>query len=301
MKPTLNKAMCLLGLVLVTILFSTSTWAEDSTRQLGVCGDPDNLPFSNDHLQGFENKIVTIIAKDLNASVQYMWLSQRGRFVGKTLDARKCELVLGVPTRSDLVLTTKPYYRSSYVFVYRKNKHELQSLDDPILSKMRIGIHAFGENGTSPVTIALAKRGLADHIVGFTILHTDDSPKGQIIDAIAAGDIDVAIVWGPFGGYFAKHQPVKMKVVPVNPGSNVNSIPFAFDISIGVRHGNIALKNELEGVLERRHKEIHRLLAEFSVPILNAPPASLAESRSQHNPTQRDVRGYDLHDKPSTQ
>jgi hypothetical protein len=42
-------------------------------RVLRVCADPNNLPFSNDRGEGFENKIAELIAGELHASVEYTW------------------------------------------------------------------------------------------------------------------------------------------------------------------------------------------------------------------------------------
>jgi mxaJ protein len=260
--------------IVFVVLSSVSSWAAGPIRELRVCADPDNLPFSNNRLEGFENKIVQVIAKELKTSVQYTWLSQRGSFVGKTLDAGKCDVVMTVPSSYNKVLTTKPYYRSTYVFVYAKDKLKLKSFDDPVLRTIRIGIHGFGEAGTSPVTIALANRGIKDRIVGFTILDTQDSPKAKIIDAVASGDIDVAIVWGPFGSYFANREPIKLEVVPVNSTSQTTSVPFVFDISIGVRKGNNALKTELETALDRRQHEVRKILEKYRVPLVVTAPSS---------------------------
>jgi ABC-type amino acid transport substrate-binding protein len=181
-----------------------------------------------------------------------------------------------VPNGVDLVLLTKPYYRSTYVFVYANKKLRLHSFDDPVLRKMRIGIHAFGEEGTSPAALALSSRGIIDQIVGFTILDTKESPKGSIIDAVTAGQIDVAVVWGPFGGYFAKQQPVKLEVVPIAASPEPTPIPFAFNISIGVRRGNSALKQELEDALDRRHDEIQKILSDYGVPLVAAAQPALS-------------------------
>jgi mxaJ protein len=282
-RSSRNMSRAISLAIVFVVLSSVSTWASGPIRELRVCADPDNLPFSNDRLEGFENKIVQIIARELKASVQYTWLSQRGSFIRKTLDAGKCDVVMTVPTSYDRVLTTRPYYRSTYVFVYAKNKLKLTSFDDPVLRTVRIGIHGFGEAGTSPVTIALTDRGIKDRIVGFTILDTADSPKAKIIDAVAAGDIDVAIVWGPFGGYFANREPVKLEVVPVSSTSQITSVPFAFDISMGVRKGDNALKTELETALDRRQHEVRKVLEKYRVPLIatasNSPSAALQDGQ----------------------
>jgi mxaJ protein len=238
-------------------------------RELRVCADPDNLPFSNDRQEGFENKIAQIVANDVKADVRYTWLSQRGGFIAKTLDAGKCDLIIGAPGGYREVLVTKPYYRSTYVFVSAKARDlDLRSFDDPVLRQLRIGIHAFGEAGASPAAIALGKRGIVKGIVGFTILDTTDSPSGKIIDAVAAGDIDVAIVWGPFAGYYARRQAVPLRLVPVSPDDQA-TLPFTYEMSMGVRRGDTTFRSELEGVLDRRRDEIRKVLEDYGVPLVS--------------------------------
>jgi quinoprotein dehydrogenase-associated probable ABC transporter substrate-binding protein len=252
--------------------------AAEPLRELRVCGDPNNLPFSNDRLEGFENKIADLIAKEMNASVRYTWLSHRGSFIRKTLTAGKCDLILNFPGGSEFVLATKPYYSSSYVFVYAKDrKLGLRSFDDPVLRGINIGIHAFGEEGASPAAIALGSRGIVGRIVGFTILESAENPPGKIIDAVSAGQIDVAIVWGPFAGYFARRQPILLEVVPVSPGDQTASVPFVYDISMGVRRGDTAFRDELEGVLERRRVEIRKILDDYGVPLVDVPALALGQ------------------------
>jgi mxaJ protein len=249
--------------------------AADPLRELRVCADPDNLPFSNGQLEGFENKIAQVVANDLNASVKYTWHSQRRGFIRQTLKAGECDLVIGVPSGYELVLSTRPYYSSSYVFVYAKNKHlDLHSFDDPMLRTLRIGLHAFGEDGaSSPPAHALGRRGIARNVVGYTILDTAESPSGKIIDAVAAGEIDVAIVWGPFAGYYAGRQAVELEVAPVSSSTEEAFLPFIYDISMGVRRGDTAFKERVEGVLDRRRGEIRKILEAYGVPLVDAVAA----------------------------
>ena len=91
-----------------------------------MCADPENLPFSNQKLEGFENKIAELFAKEFGAPLTYVWWGQRRGFIrntmNATLEAARCDVVIGVPAGYDLVQTTKPYYRSTYVFVYPKGK-----------------------------------------------------------------------------------------------------------------------------------------------------------------------------------
>jgi mxaJ protein len=275
-------------LVLAAVLISGAAVAADSPGELRVCADPDNLPFSNQRLEGFENQIATIIARDLHASVQYTWSPQRGAFLGRTLMAHRCDVLMDVPSGYDAVLTTKPYYTSSYVFVYAKNRGlELRSFDDPVLRKIRIGLQAFGDNGANaPPVHALARRGIVHNIAAFPLLGDDKNPPGKIIDAVAAGEIDVAIVWGPFGGYYARRQPAALEVRPVSPSVDRPMLPFTFDMSMGVRPGETAFKEMLEGALDRRRHEIGEVLEAYGVPLVGG--AHLSSSRANSDRSQKE-------------
>jgi quinoprotein dehydrogenase-associated probable ABC transporter substrate-binding protein len=274
MTPTANglSRMFRVAMVLAALASAGEVAAQD--RELRVCADPDNLPFSNERLEGFENKVAKLIADDLNATLRYTWASQRRGFIRQTLKAGKCDLIMGVPNGYEMVLTTKPYYRSTYVFVYAKSKNlELRSFDDPVLRQLKIGLHAFGEDGANaPPAHALARRGIAGNVIGFTILNTAQSPPGKIIDAVAAGDIDVAIVWGPFAGYFAAREPVELTVVPVSSSTDLPYLPFVFDMSMGVRRGDTALKEQMEGIVDRRRGDIQKILEAYGVPLISEAP-----------------------------
>lgn len=274
---------------LALIAFASTAAAAPGPRELRVCADPDNLPFSNERLEGFENKIATLLAEDLNATLRYTWHSQRRGFIRGTLTARACDVVIGVPSGYDAVLSSKPYYRSSYVFVYRKNKGlKLGSFDDPVLRELKIGLHAFGNEGANaPPAHALARRGLSGNVIGFTLLNTAENPPGKIIDAVAAGEIDVAIVWGPFAGYFCQRQPVVMEIVAVPPNTDDASVPFAYDMALAVRRGEDAFKEEIDGVLERRRSDIQKILQAYGIPLVEATTLSYPQGRryALHEPT----------------
>jgi quinoprotein dehydrogenase-associated probable ABC transporter substrate-binding protein len=273
-------------LVLAAVLVSGAAVAADSPGELRVCADPDNLPFSNRRLEGFENQIATMIARDLNVPVQYTWSPHRGAFLDKTLMAHRCDVLMGVPSGYDAVLATKPYYTSSYVFVYAKNRGlELRSFNDPVLRKVRIGLQAFGDDGANaPPVHALSRRGIVHNIAAFSMLGDDNNSPGKIIDAVAAGEIDVAIVWGPFGGYFARRQRVALEVRPVSPSVD-GPMPFTFDMSVGVRPGETAFKQRLEGALDRRRHEIRKVLEAHGVPLVGG--AHLSSFRANSNRSQK--------------
>ena len=258
--------------------------AAHAGRELRVCADPDNLPFSNSRLEGFENKIAQIVAADLHAAVQYVWSPQDRMRIDGALNARKCDVVIGVPAGWSPVLTTRPYYASTYVFVYPRSKHlSLSSFDDPALRKLRIGLPLISGGGANPPpAYALARRGLAGNVVGFPMFQ-----PGKIIEAVAAGEIDVAVVWGPLGGYFAQRQPIPLAVTPVSVAGDDSSLRFTYDIAIGVRREETEFKDQLEGVLDRRQKEIVKVLEDYGVPVVYSTGAGALSTKSTHRIKER--------------
>jgi mxaJ protein len=246
-------------------------------RELRVCADPNNLPFSNQKLEGFENRLAEIVARDLGASVRYTWWAQRRGFFRNTLKAGACDVVLGVPASLEMVAPTRPYYRSTYVFVFRKDRNiNVRSFDDPILKTLRIGVQVAGDDGANmPPVHALAARGIVDNVRGYTLYgdYTRPNPPARILDAVAAGEVDVAVVWGPLAGYFAPREPVPLVLVPVEPQIDLPFLPFVYDIAVGVRRGDERLRGEIDAVLERRRPEIEKLLDQYGVPRPMAPGA----------------------------
>jgi mxaJ protein len=243
--------------------------AAEEAKQLRVCGDPNNLPFSNEKLEGVENKIAEVVAKDLGETVTYFWWPHQRGVVKRVLNAKHCDVMLGIPKGYDLVMWTKPYYRTGYVMVYRKDrKLKLRSLDDPALKTLKIGVQV-----NTPPHDALGKRGIADNVVGYQLMfdsnyHAEDYP-GKVVEDVLAGSVDVGMVWGPIAGFFVKKKGAPLEIVPIDDGPD-SGLPFAFDISMGVRKGDKQLKEQLEGALARHHAEIENVLADFGVPLLPA-------------------------------
>lgn len=235
-----------------------------------MCADPNNLPFSNDRGQGFENRLAEMIAADSGTRVEYTWWAQRRGFVRNTLRAGECDVLMGVPTEYELAQTTRPYYRSSYVFVSRQDRSlHLRSLDDGRLKDLRIGVQMIGDDfANSPPANALSARGIVRNVVGYSVLgdYSQPNPPARIVEAVAAGDIDAALVWGPLAGYFARRQQVPLELTVITPQADSPSRPFVFDISMGVRRGDTDRLHLLEQFIDKRHAEIDRLLDEFGVP-----------------------------------
>jgi mxaJ protein len=239
---------------------------------LRVCADPNNLPFSNDREQGFENAIARIVAEDLDRRVEYHWQPQRRGFIRTTLNAGWCDVVIGVPSRYELVATTRPYYRSTYVFVSRRGAPARpSSLDDPRLRTQRIGVEMTGEDGDNPPAVqALASRHLVDNMRAYLVYgdYSTPDPPRRVIDAVANGDVETSIAWGPLAGYFAPRSSAPLVVTAVSPERDGQGVSFTFEIAMGVRRGDRALREALNGALARRAARIRRVLERFGVPLL---------------------------------
>ena len=242
-------------------------------RELRVCADPNNMPFSNEKEEGFENRIANLIAHDLGAQVAYVWHAQRRGFLRETLKAELCDLVPGLPSNLEGVRTTSPYYRSSYVFVVRAGEPLPRSFNDPLLRERRIGVQLIGDDGwNTPPAHALARRGITDNIRGYTLYgdYREPAPPSRIIRAVAEGEIDIAVAWGPLAGYFAPRQDVRLELAPVSPSFDGPQLPMVWDISAAVRKEDEALRQEVDDILQRRRSDIDALLAEYGVPRLDA-------------------------------
>ena len=243
-------------------------------RELRVCADPNNLPFSNERGEGFENKIAELIADELGVTLSYTWWAQRRGFIRNTLNTGLCDLVTGTTNGIEMLRTTLPYYRSGYAFVTRQDGPKVSSLNDPILHNLRIGIQLVGEDGANPPPAeALARRGIVDNVRGYLVYgdYREQNPAAAIMDAVAKGEIDVAIVWGPVAGYFAGRESVPLKVALVTPQNDGPRLPMVFDINMGVRRDDPTLRDEINAALSKLRPKIDAVLANYGVPRADLP------------------------------
>ena len=236
-------------------------------RELRVCADPSNLPFSSERLDGFENEIIAVVARALNAVPTYTWWAQRRGFVYDALDTGRCDVVPGARSTMEMLRTTAPYYRSTYVLVTRQDGPQIRSLDDPALRHLTMGVQLIGDDGANkPPAHALARRGLYN-VRGYPVYgdYRGESPPARIVASVAQGELDVAFVWGPVAGYFARQQPVRLRLTPVeaSPGEQ----PMAFDIAMGVRKDDVALHDAIDAALARHRDEIGAILRAYAVPL----------------------------------
>jgi len=239
-------------------------------QQLVVCADPNNLPFSNQAGEGFENRIAALLARDLGAQIRYVWWAQRRGFVRHTLGEELCDIWPGVASGVDSLATTRPYYRSSYEFLTRADRPlSGLTLDDARLKRLTIGVQMVGADAmNTPPAHALARRGIVQNVRGYMLYgnYQTANPASAIVDAVAHGDVDVALVWGPFAGYFASRSPVPLRLEQVTPTLDGPQWPMVYDISVGVRRGDPALRDRIQALLEKEKPAIDTILSEYHVP-----------------------------------
>jgi mxaJ protein len=256
-----------------------SGWqAAEDKPALRVCADPNNLPFSNKAQAGFENKLADLIAAEFHEPVVYEWHAQRRGFIRETLKAKRCDVVMGVPRGYDLVETTRPYYRSTYVFVSRAERHvDIQSLKDPRLHTLKVGVQLIGDDGfNTPPAHALAAQGIIDNVVGFPVYgdYRQPNPPAAIVKAVERGDIDIAAVWGPLAGYFAQRSTVPLTVKAMTDTESFSPLIFQYDIAMGVRKGDDELRGKLDAIIAEKRPEIDALLKSYGIPLVAMPEQS---------------------------
>ncbi len=268
-RPLRGRYMSLVPLALVISLMLPLVGSPVQARDLRVCADPNNLPFSKADGSGFENKIAGVLAHELGAELSYTWFAQRRGFLRNTLNAGKCDVVMGYAAGIPMIRTTRPYYRASYVFVRRSGDAPIHSFDDPVLRTARIGVELVGADGANtPPVHDLARRGIIENVRGYIIYgdYRSTAPQSPILAAVANGDIDIAIVWGPAAGYFASRQARPLTLYPVAFDPSALDLPMTFDIAVGVRKTDDVLAEELDQVIARRRPEIDAILASYGVP-----------------------------------
>lgn len=253
---------------------STTAQPSNNSHVLRVCADPNYLPYSNRAGQGFENKIAELVAKAMGRKLEYTWASYRmhggfSNFLALNLDAHKCDVVMNLPTGDNEEMATKPYYRSSYVFVTRKGKHlHIRSMRSVSMHAIKIGFEA----GTTPET-AIKMLGLMENAVAFHVASNPNASPRQLLQAVQDGKVGVMVTWEPAIGAFMKDFPgLQMRRVPSEeyaPG--LPQVNYTYSMSMGVRKGDKALRTALDKVIATHKSEIGATLAKFNVRLLPNP------------------------------
>jgi mxaJ protein len=238
-------------------------YQQTDPNEFKVCADPDNMPYSTQKGEGFENKIAELLAKDLGKTLTYeFWLDRQG-YLRNTINAQRCDVIIGMGSDVDSLRTSKPYYRSGYVFVYRKSSnYNIKDWDSEDLRKGIIGIV-----GQSPPTIPLNDHNLMANARPYRLQRDLNLPPSFIVDDLIAGKIDIAIVWGPIGGYFAKQSKEPLVVVPVPEYQDKNiKGKEEWNISVAVRKKDKERMAMIQGALDRNQDKILKILDDYGIP-----------------------------------
>lgn len=229
-----------------------------------VCAEADNLPFSNSKQEGFENKIAALIAEDLGKTLSYQFWHHRLGYYRNTLNAFRCDVIIGTVADSDMLKPTKPYYRSTYAFVYRKDSgYNITDWDSPDLRKAK----AIGVIDKTPVATALDDKDLMENAKPYRIFRDFNVPPSFVIDDLVKGEIDVAILWGPIAGYYAKQSSVPLVVVPAPEYEDMPpTLKLQFNIAMGVRRADKERLAILNDVIDRRQADIIKIMDEYGIP-----------------------------------
>ena len=285
MMKQLKPHSLLAGLTTLLLVTATSAYAEDTIgldltsgrggeaqrvddgTEFRVCADQDLMPKSNSKQEGFENKIAEVIAKDLGKKLSYQFWYDRMGFLRNTLNAKRCDVVMGTAQDNDALRTSKPYYRSGNVWVWRKeSNYNISDWDAPDLRKGFIGVI-----GQSPATIPMNEKNLIQNARPYRMQRDLNLPPSFLIDDLAKGEIDIAVAWGPIAGYFAKNNKVPMEVRLIPEYQNANAITAAkgkqyWNISIGVRKADKERMAMIDAALVRNKYKIDKILDEYGVP-----------------------------------
>lgn len=256
-----------------------ATGAQAAERApLRVCADPDNLPYSRRDESGFENRIARVLAAELGRPLAFHWQPLQRGFVRKTLGSGLCDLLVGVPADFERVLATRPYYRSSYVFVQRAEASPpLRSFDDPRLAQLRVGVQLVGDDlAATPPGYALARAGAVANVTGYPV-HGESPAAARMVQALADGRLDAALVWGPQAGWHAGRSPVPLTVVPAHAPAGL-AAPFEFSIAMGVRRDDRALRDDIQAAIDHSRSRIDAILRDYAVPRTDTPARAVADA-----------------------
>jgi len=234
-------------------------------NEFKVCADPNNMPYSNSNSEGFENKIAEVIAADLGKELSFQFWPDRFGFIRNTIKANRCDVIMGTNTTYDALNTTKPYYRAGHVWIYRKDSgYKINDWNSPDLRKGVIGIV-----DKSPVSVALHANDLMANAKPYRLMRDLTKSPGQLVDHVVSGEIDVAIMWGPIGGYYAKQSKEDLVVVLIPEYSDGNeglTGKTYWNISAGVRKKEDERRDMIESALERNKDKIRKIMDDFGIP-----------------------------------
>ena len=261
-----RRAALLVGVLLAGVGPVAAQTGEIVDRsELKICADPNNLPFSDEKKEGFENKIADLMGSELGLKVDYAWFPQVIGFVRNTLRAHLCDLVMGTVAGDEIMQTTNPYYFTTYVMFYRSDKGlAADGAQDPRLASLRLGV----VGGTPPADL-LARYDLMAHTKPYalTVDTRFESPTHEMVQDVVDGTVDVGFLWGPIAGYYRKHDDLPLTLVPLK--SEPGAARMEYHIAMGVRANEPEWRRRINTVILKRQPEITAILRDYGVPLLN--------------------------------
>lgn len=251
-----------------------------------VCADPDNMPFSNLKLEGFEDRIAEVLAKDLGKKLSFAYAYNRQGFLRNTINAMRCDVIISTTSDNDALRTTIPYYRSGHVFVWRKSSnYDIKDWTSPDLKKAVIGIV-----DKSPAAIPLSENDLMGNSRPYRQQRDLNLPTSHMIDDLVKGDIDVAVMWGPIAGYYAKQakEPLEVRLIPEYENVNVKGKEY-WNISMGVRKKDKERAAMISAAIERNKDKIEKILDEYGIPHVPVVAGDSIEKKAKELRAKGDV------------
>lgn len=278
-----TTALFLIAALMVPLSGAVAAQTPAENLPLRVCADPGNMPLSNNKGEGFQNKVAEILAKGLDTTLQYYWYPYYGRGLARsTINADRCDVLMDVPSDYEMALLTKPYYKSTFVLAYRKDRnHEIESLDDPILKKWKVGVLQ-----SSPAREALRTHGVMEntevHYAFYDSSYNPQDHPGIQVEDVIGGSLDAAETWGPIAGYYVVRKHAPLEIVHLNTMDS--SIPLEFSMSLGVRRADADLQQRLDAAFEANKDAIKAVLVSYGVPLLKCADCVVSGDLPAHGP-----------------
>jgi quinoprotein dehydrogenase-associated probable ABC transporter substrate-binding protein len=248
---------------------------------LRVCADPGNMPLSDRAQQGYENKILDVLAKAMHARLSYYWRAYTGGLVGQAFGtADECDLLIDMPDHQEGTLSTMPIYRTTYVLVWRNDEHlDIKSLNDPSLKRLRVGVFQI-----SALRRALADHGVVSNVKVWPVANDTEwvpahQPWNQV-EQVVDGKLDIAAAWGPMAGWLKTMKGAPITIQPTNLMDN--DIPMEFSLGIAVPPQDVVLKFALDDALRAHRAQIEGILRQYGVPLVKCADCLIAGDLPAH-------------------
>lgn len=247
-----------------------------AAADLNVCAGKNEMPFSNEAKEGFENEIAQVLANELNRTLNFVWWTN-GLTVGKDLDEGKCDVIIGADPQDPRVMPTKPYYKSAYVFITRKDREiDIDAWDHPYLKEKNFRIGVMPDSPGKNMLLAINR--FDDMFDYFTEIQNFQSTRNRyirvepsrLVNDVETMHIHTAMLWAPEAARYVNAKPdLKMVVVKDNAKkANGQQIPMHYEVVMGVRKGNTELRDAINRVIDNKSDEILSILKKEGIPLL---------------------------------